>query len=243
MAHEVLHDSKIYLAHYDLSGDLAAISEELTQETPEHTNFSSGSFRSFLPGLRHFKFSVEGYRDYAALGQDEVVESKFAVADVPLLISPDGGAAGDTARFGPVVLASYEQTGDLGETAAFTLTGELSSYQWVRGLVVSDAATSRTGTFNGAAYQIGAVTSTQKLYAAIHVTAATAMVSTTIKIQSDDNSGMTTPTDRITFTSVSGKTSQFATPVVGPITDDYWRVIVSAFSGTSFSAVIAVGIQ
>lgn len=244
MAHEILTDSKIYLAHYNLSGDVCAINEELNQENPEHTNFSSGSFRNYLPGLRHFTFSLEGYADYAEDGQDDVINDNWGVSGIPLLISPPGGASGETARFGKIVQGEYTPGGTVGDALKFSLTGELESYEWVRGTVVSPASTSRTGTFNGSAFQLGAVGATQKLYAAIFVTAFNA-TSITLKIQSDDNSGFTSATDRITFTAVTNLATraQFATPVAGAITDDYWRIVASAFTGTSASIAAVIGIQ
>jgi hypothetical protein len=243
MSHIVLKDQKIYLAHYDLTGDTNSIALEDVQETPDHTTFGQG-WRNKLPGLRSFKFSVAGFHDLTALGQDEVIDSKFSVNDVPISVSHLAGLAGEVCRFGPVAFANFESGGTIGDPAEFSLEGELSSYRLVRGQVMVDAATSRTGTFNGTAYQLGAVSSTQKLYAILQVVAYNA-TSITVKVQSDDNSGFLSATDRITFTAVTNTATraQFAVPVSGAITDDWWRVIVSAFSGTSASIFAAVGIQ
>lgn len=240
MPHFVYTNAKIFLAHFDLSSHLNSVQVGLNQELQDKTTFGS-SFRGRLPGLKGMNFGIAGFSDFVDDGQDEVIASKVAVADVPLLVGPRGAAVGDVAYFGPVAHAEYGHQVAIGETAKFTASGELSSHQWVRGAFLRDPV-AFTGTFNGGAVQLGAVGATQKLFAAIHVLAFTG-TSFVIKVQSDDNAGFSSPTDRITFTTVAGLGSEFAAPVAGPITDDYWRMVCSAFTGTSFTIVGAVGIQ
>ncbi len=98
---------------------------------------------------------------------------------------------------------------------------------------------SRTSSSSGTGRQIGAVSSTQTLYAALHVISASGTSPTLdVKVQSDDNSGFTSATDRITFTQATDVTSEWGS-VGGAITDDYWRITYTV-GGTSPSFAFAV---
>ena len=59
-------------------------------------------------------------------------------------------------------------------------------------------------------------------------------------MQSDDNSGFTSATNRITFTQATGVTSELLS-VAGAITDDYWRLSYTIVGG-SFTFAVALGI-
>ena len=92
-------------------------------------------------------------------------------------------------------------------------------------------------------FNVGAVSATQYLYGALHVTA-DVFTSATVKIQSDATGAFSgAETDRITFGAVTGIDYEWATPVAGAITDAYWRAVVSAFSGTSMVYTVEMGIQ
>ena len=81
------------------------------------------------------------------------------------------------------------------------------------------------------------------MYAGLHITAASGTTPTlVVKVQSDDNAGFTSATDRITFTSANSIGGQWSS-VAGAVTDDYWRVTWTV-GGTSpsFTFVVALGI-
>ena len=66
--------------------------------------------------------------------------------------------------------------------------------------------------------------------------------SMTLKIQSDDNSGMSSPTDRITsFTAATGTGYQWGS-VAGAITDDYWRCVYTITGTGTITFAVAAGI-
>jgi hypothetical protein len=55
---------------------------------------------------------------------------------------------------------------------------------------------------------------------------------------------MSSPTTRVTFSQATGRTSQWATPVAGAITDDWWDIswTIGGTGGPDFTFVAVVGI-
>ncbi|HEY9416720.1 MAG TPA: hypothetical protein VIQ30_18350, partial [Pseudonocardia sp.] len=87
---------------------------------------------------------------------------------------------------------------------------------------------------------VGAVASGQFAYAALHVfSAGTTM---TVQVQSAATVGFASPTTRGTFSAATAVGGLWLTRVAGPITDTYWRLNVSAITGTfQVAGVIAIG--
>ena len=113
----------------------------------------------------------------------------------------------------------------------------------VQGNIQIDSDLTASG--NSPGVQLGAVGATEKCYAAIHCygVSGTSTPTITFKLQSDDNSGFTSPTDRITFSDITAIGADFQS-VAGAITDQYWRLNYT-ISGTnpSFSIHATIGIE
>ena len=241
MAHFPYLNNKIVLGPYDLSGDMNSVTIARTQEGLSDDTFSaSKTFKARIGGLGDGVIGMAGLIELTDDGQDEILSTNISLSNIPILISFPGAADFDRCKFGKIQQGSYNRGGNVGQRAEWTAEGKISSYVLTDGNIMATGA--KTTTFNGTARQLGALSATQKLYATLHATAKTTFTSAVFKVQSDDNSGFTTPTDRITFSTVTGLTSEFATPVSGAITDDWWRVICSSFTGTSLTIYIAVGI-
>jgi hypothetical protein len=141
-------------------------------------------------------------------------------------------------------LSQFETLGAQGQLIPYTLNSEIGAgaasqkNTLIRGnnLVYG----SKTVTGSGTARQLGAVLSTQRLYAALHVYSFVG-TSLTMRLQSDNGVGMGTPVAQITFGALAAAGSEWA-EVAGPITDDWWRADWT-FSGTSFAAILLVGIR
>ena len=119
--------------------------------------------------------------------------------------------------------ASYNPGGSWGELFRFDAEGHGRS-RLLQATVLTNTTAGSSDT--GTARQVGAVAANQKLYAILHVTASSGDASQTldVKVQSDDDQGFASPTDRVTFSQVTTSvTAQYATPVSGAITDDWWR--------------------
>jgi hypothetical protein len=243
MAHYVLTASKIILGQYDISGDLNSVRIERSQKDLDDTNFSSAAngFESCIPGLSKGVIGMGGLVELTDDGQDEIFNAQMSLSNTPLTVGYGGLADFARVKFGAIQQGSYQAGGDVGGRAEFSAEGLISNYALVEGNVMATGA--KTGTFNGTWRQLGAVSATQKLYAIIHAIAKTSFTSAVFKVQSADDAGGTNTTDRITFTTITDLTSEFAVPISGAITQQFWRVICSAFTGTSLTIYSSVGIQ
>lgn len=241
MANSVLTNVGLWVAQYPLSGTANSLALGISSALQENTALNATAV-SRVGGLQVIAFQAEGYWDD---GADAVLNDRLGLSNVPVTIAPIGSSVGDRAFVARVATADYQPMGGaVGELSLFSVGGEGSGVPVGRGSILHNAT--RTATGNApAGVQVGALSSTQSLYAALHITAvAGTNPSLTVKVQSDDNSGFTSPTDRITFTAANAtdNLAQFGS-VAGAITDDYWRVTYT-ISGTnpSFTFVLSAGI-
>jgi hypothetical protein len=89
------------------------------------------------------------------------------------------------------------------------------------------------------AWDIETASNEYTIYASIHVLSGTGTLDAVV--ESDNNSGFTTPTTRITFTQATGITGEWKT-LEGPVTDDYWRLNYTIGGDGPFSFVVFFGI-
>ena len=174
--------------------------------------------------------------DYIVTASAQALEARSIVL---------GSADGSTAYLGDSLTTSFTPVeGEPGGLAMAQLAAVYSG-KVARGVLLHPGSASRTSSGTGTGRQLGAVSATQKMYAALHVlhaAGASADQSLTVIVQSDDNSGFTSPTTRISFTAATTVSEQFSS-VDGAVTDDYWRVSYTV-SGTSptFKFAVTAGI-
>lgn len=238
MATYVVTSPKVWFAQYKLDTDMIAYAADYGAEMQDNSVFGDTT-RSRLGGMKTLALSLEGFANTS--NSDVALFGAVGVQNKPITIGPITGAEDETGFCMQATVGEYSPGGALGEMFKFSASAENSDGQ--SGLVKGTILLNRTATESSSttANQLGAVTATQKLYAALHVTAFTGST-LDVKVQSDDNSGMSSASDRITFTQATDVTSEWATPVAGAITDDYWRIDFT-FSGTTFTAGVFVGIQ
>lgn len=141
------------------------------------------------------------------------------------------------------VEGTYQLLGQVGEVAPWSLE-TASSWPAVRGVVGHPPATARTATGTGTAVEVGAVSATQNLYAALHVlsVAGTSTPTITVKIASDVDGTFASPTDQLTFTAATAVGGQI-TRVPGAIADTFYRVAWTiSGSSPSFLFLVSLGI-
>lgn len=243
MAVIVLTDALVVAGATMLSSWANQVEVAAEVEEKDVTRFGSGGWRALTAGRRNGSIRVSGFNDYdnstATITTPDEQGFSSLGANVPVTVSPTG-ADGDVGYFTNAFESTYQSFGQSGEPAPFTLDARSVS-PMVRGTLLTPWNTARSATGSGTARQAGAVAANQYLYAALHVHAGTGGT-LTVKVQSDDNAGMTSPADRVTFTATTGRTSQWATPVAGAITDTYWRASWTVTGGTTWKFVVVVGI-
>jgi hypothetical protein len=243
----VLLNSRIFAGAVDLTSNSNKVELSEDREDKESTNFGSAGWKEVLGGLASTTLNASG--QWEANDATKVDDDQFANLgtlggwSVIPAASSATVAAGDLAWLVKALRCKYMIGDQVGNVAPWSGENKGTS-PLVRGSVLHPPGTARTTTGSGTAVQIGAVAATKSLYAALHVysISGTATPTITVKVQSDDNSGMTSPTDRITFTAATAVGGQYSS-VAGAVTDDWWR-ITWTISGTnpSFLLVATAGI-
>lgn len=239
----VFRDAKVYLAQYDISGDLNNCKITRSADILENTAFGA-SYHTGQPGLKKAQAHIEGYTQFGT-GQTTVdgrLTQSFALSDVPLTVSPDGGDLGELAYFMKSLESTYALGGQIGELVKFQSDHMASGINeaLVEGTIMEDGKTSRVTASNTVTQNIGAVASGQRLFAVLHLLAFVGTNVTFVVKSAATDFG--TPTTRLTFTQNTAAGSELLAPAAGPITDAFYRVFYTG-TFTSFSAVIVIGIQ
>jgi len=238
-----LHN-RVYVGAVDLSGYANRVDfGPLTCAMQPSTTFNDGGFDCVLPGLISGEGLVAGVQDFASGGPDSVFTPAALGTQYPVTVVPNPTGtvtAGDAAWVSRALFGRSARTPMVGEVAQF-------EYQFpydtaiVRALVAHPSA-ARTTDGNGTAVALTGPTASQKLYAALHVTAYSGLTDVVFKIQSDDSSGMASATDRITFTTVSGTTHQFASVAGSFSSETHHRITWDVTGSGSVTFVAAFGV-
>ena len=241
MAKFVFNDGKVFSGGYDLSSHITSVNLDITADELDATTINSGGFREKLGGLKDSTLSMDGFYEAGANKPDALLGASIG-NELIVTTVPDAGV-GNTAYFMKSRLFSYQMFGAVGEIAPFSISKSQSDDEVVQGKIEIDGALTASG--NSTGVQLGAVGATEKVYVAIHCYAVsgTSTPTVTFKLQSDDNSSFTSPTDRITFSNITAIGADYQS-ASGAITDTYYRLNYT-ISGTSpsFSIHATIGIE
>jgi hypothetical protein len=245
MAKQIWKNTKVYTGGYDLSGHLNDVTATEDVAEIEATVFGCDAKYALL-GLPSVTMSMKGYgyTQASPIGPDDIINDQLRVADTVVTICPTTGAIGEPAKFAKSMWMNYMPGGTVGEMYAFTLDGVGQNTVLVPGTVMESSQ--KTSSTTGTARLLGAVSATQKLYAAMHVIAVEGTNPTLdMIVASDDAVGFASAATKITFAQATGLGAQFATPVAGAITDTYYRCswTIGGTGTPKFTVVVSVGIR
>ena len=239
----VLRDIKIAYGGRDLSGELSSLNMEFNADTPDATVLSDTARRR-LPGLLSINSTHNGWWDSVS-ALDSLDEDLFTqVGTDPLLVtaSPNGGAQGEPSFSWQALTAEYSPGATVGEVFAFTFNTQGDS-RLIKGVVMENGVFGST--VNGTARQVGAVSDSplQRIYSSVHVLAASGTTPTLdVTVESDDAMGFGSPVTRMTHPQFGGRGADLQI-LDGPITDDWWRLVLTIGGGSpSFTVFGALGI-
>lgn len=237
---KVLTDAFVYVDSYDFTGDSNTVRLSCEARTEDITNMRSGGWTEGVMTLKTSSLDARGFMSYGSTGADAQVfanlgtslvhavgpsETEGGRCDIWQAANFNGPFFGvDVGGVAPYSIAS-QGTDGVGVVAAFLIKA--------KGTVSATGAT-------GAEVQLGAVSATQYLYAAFQVF--TAGTSITALLESDVDDTFGSPTTQVTFGPYTTAGGRWATRVAGPITDTWYRLNISAVSG-SFVIACAAGIQ
>lgn len=236
MASLVLNDALVLINGADMSGQSNKVMAAATVDALDSTTFASSGWREQTGGLADHTFEVEGFW---AAGDSTKPDDRLwtDLGNVAAWTAAAGQTAGSVAYFGTVVSGSHGIGGDVGALAPFAARGK-GTGRLIRGelLHAANVARSTTGTTTGV--QLGALSTTQAMYAALHVcSVAGTTPELDVILQSSATQGGAY-TDRITFTTADAQTSELLS-VAGSVTHTWWRVSYT-ITGTTPSFLFAV---
>ena len=230
-----------YVDSHDFTGDSNQFSLTCEADPQDKTTFRSGGWREYNLGVKTSQLSLGGF--YQAWA-DSVDEYSFNALGVTGRVTTCGTVEveGEPAGMFQSMAHQYQILGQHGENAPFSLQGGCSDGVGViRGRLAKETGTVSAPGAIGTALNLGAVSSTQYLYATIHLLG-TAGTTITVVVESDDANTFASAITRMTlgpYTTVGGR---WATRVAGPITDTWWRMRVTSVTGT-WTVAGAIGIQ
>jgi hypothetical protein len=210
------------------------------------TTHADGGFECYKPGLISGEASLKGYQDFDTDQLDDDMSIGQLGSQYPITVLPNPGNG--TPTYGDPAMLSRGLLGTLnplGEGMKGEMAGIEASFPFdaaiARGLV-GHPKTARTANGNGTAVALTGPTASQRLYAGLHVFAYSGFTNVVVKVQSDDAVGMASPTDRITFTTVTGRTTEFASVAGSFSSETHHRVTWTVTGAGSITFGVVFGV-
>lgn len=240
MASQILTDAQLWAGQYDWTGDMNSTRLDYAAEMQAATTFGQTT-RINKGGLKTVTLSNEGF---FSAGTDEIDAELFATigtAGVATSVCPGSGVAGEACYLFRAIRANYTPGAQVGEMLRFgTMATAGGGAGLIRGTVLFNGTSTASG--NGTKFQVGAVSATQKIYAALHVFSVSAADTLDVVLQSDADASAGGETARITFTQATAATSEWK-ELAGAVTDTWWRASATVGgSGVSIEWALTVGI-
>jgi hypothetical protein len=245
---EILKNVRLFTGGCDLTGMSNKVGLEAEAEEKDVTTWGSYDvatdriWKEVMAGNKSAKVAAAGFWEAGdpSMVDDAAWAGLGGVGAWTIL--PRGFAVGNVAWLTSALQAQYQLLGQQGEIAPWSASMS-SAVPLVRGVLLHPPGTARTATGSGTAVLHVAVPAGGELIAGLHVlSVAGTTPSITVKVQSDDNIGMTSATDQITFAAATTRGSEVKR-LAGPITDTYYRVGYTITGTTpSFLFVVSLGI-
>lgn len=241
MAKPIFYNRVAVFGGYRLSRDSNSVVINPSRAREDLTDLEAKSEKYEL-GKWTGDFNFRGWTDDAIEKHFLALLAASAAPDpaLPLSICMEkgNGAAGDFCfqiAGCPVGLPLMRESG---RVMSYELQGKAQDrIQYGQILFTSVGTAGITGVANGPVVQLGAISSTQEMWVAYHLLnfPAASGTSPTLdsKIQSAAAVGFASPTDRLTLPQRTATVTGSVHRIAGPITDQYWRYVVTAVGGTA----------
>jgi hypothetical protein len=242
MGSYALVNASIYLGGVDLSTDHNQVMVDAEAEELDATTFQSGGWRTSKKGLRKATITGGGFINSPSGSDPNLWNNLLSGTDLISTVAQDYAVA-SVAYFGRMIQSKLSLFGEVGQLAPFNWNATSRGLEGlVRGQVLWPATATVTSSSSGSGYQLGAVSASQKLYAAVHVFTATG-TTLDVTIESDNAASFASPTTQITFTQIATTaTAQFSS-AAGAITDDWFRPKFVVTGAGPYALAIVAGVQ
>lgn len=237
-----LQNAKILTGPADLSGYANSVEVSVSAEEKDVTTFATTGFRSLLGGMKQAEINVEGFWEAGAVTlPDDRFWAEVGTTSNVMTVSPTG-VVGEVSYFTRVYRPNYTFGAEAGEVLPFTGNAMGDGTALVRGLVTDNQARTATGTT--AVRTLVAPTATTRVYAAIHVVAASGTTpSLTVTLQGDDALGFPSPATVATSAAITAPGAVWLQGPYGVTADAFYRLSYS-ITGTSpsFTVFASIGV-
>ncbi len=246
MTATVLYNCQIYVDGFDYTGHTNSVELSVETDDQDLTVFGTNGWKARAAGLRDCNAKADVFWESDTIGtSDNAIDpelfAKLGAVNFPVTLTPSSTET-DAAYIFKGASFAHSLLGDVGDLSMTNLELSSSDTQGlIRGQLAKVRGNVTTAVAIGTGCNLGLVTSTKFLYATFHVF--TAGTTITVLVESDDNSGFTTPTTRATIGPITTRTGTYMTRVAGAIaTDTWWRFKISAITGT-FNVAGAIAVQ
>lgn len=226
---------------FDFTGQANSVTANAEVAPLDVTTFGSGGWQENIAGLKDYNLEVGGFWE-SATGTTTVDPYEFArmgATGQTYFVSPNA-VAGSVGYALNAMDSQYQFGGEIGSAAPFSVSAVAATpYPMVRGQIAAAKGNISATGQAGSVLTLGATSGTQFVYAGIHVFSPGTTV--TVQLQSSTVIGFGAPTTRATFPAITTQGATWLTPLAGPVTDQFWRLNVSAVTGT-FSLGAWIGI-
>lgn len=238
MASQTYTTASILVGGIEINANTGTFAMEGQLATRPATTFGSNGHEEVRPGLLSARATIDGFTDFASGGVASYFGA-YPASNYAMTASIPGSSAGDPAWLMKVRPSNLTTVGgSVGEMAPFAMQAMADS-PFGRGKLLAPVATvSANG--DGTAVTLAGPTASQYLYVALHVTATSGGGTWTVKVQSDDNSGFTTATDRVTFSTFTGQTWEWSSVAGSFSSETHLRATWSVSGGSTPTATFAV---
>lgn len=238
-------NSRMYWDQYDLTSALKDASWQIQTDALEKTAWGDAA-HVFRAGLDSISISASGHQSHDDTEADGILSSELGTDESIIAMGMDVSAEGDVMYVAQGLMTQYTPLqGSVGDQAAFGIAAQ-GGGSWFRGKLLADKA-SRTTSTATTGIQLGTIAASKNMHASLHIFSASGTSPTLdVIIQSDDNSGFSSPTTRMTFTQASAAGAEFLGPTAGPGgSDDYWRVswTIGGSATPTFSFAVIFGYE
>lgn len=237
---------RLYVGSFNWTTAANQIDVGATMATQDATTFefAEGGFTNAVAGLKTFEFNATGLQDYdGATSFDAWLRANWGSYHA-LSCAYLGSATGNACIIGYGQMGGYRPfNAQVG--AVPTTVGTLTGGRFGEGQVTAVASSAISSTGNSTPVQLGAISASQSVYAAIHVVAASGSTpSLTPRIQSASTSGGSYTNRGSAGSALADVGEQWLSTNLGSaVTDTWWRLSWTVSGSTpSFSVFAALAI-
>lgn len=222
----LLVNCRILVGPQELSGISNSISVQHAPEMLDDTTFQPTSggngTRSFIPGLKTIDITGNLFWDVT---YDGTLFSRLGGSGEVASIAAVGETEGDIVHITQGVRGAYNPiSGEVGTIITAQLDLKNRGYDLVRGQLMATGTKTTTG--NSTGINMGSAAN-KRIFSALHITAPTVAGGGGEQIvgiiQSDDNSGFSSPTTRLTHATMTAAGADWQQASLGAVTDNWWR--------------------